>query len=87
MVERQLPKLHTRVRFPSPAPFAVRAAKAIDKAYTLRDSLGLFFHATAKGGRAWHFRYYWAGKQWPISFGTYPEVPPQEARAMRDELT
>jgi hypothetical protein len=22
MVERQLPKLHTRVRFPSPAPFA-----------------------------------------------------------------
>jgi hypothetical protein len=22
MVERQLPKLHTRVRFPSPAPFS-----------------------------------------------------------------
>ncbi|WP_372437897.1 tyrosine-type recombinase/integrase [Pseudomonas chlororaphis subsp. aureofaciens] len=65
--------------------FAVRHAKATGKKYTLRDSLGLFLHVTATGGRAWHFRYYWAGKQRPISFGTYPEVSLQEARTMRDE--
>ena len=28
MVERQLPKLHTRVRFPSPAPFVVHPSSA-----------------------------------------------------------
>ncbi|RQR98460.1 DUF4102 domain-containing protein [Burkholderia sp. Bp8994] len=65
--------------------FAVRHAKATGKKYTLRDSLGLFLQVTATGGRAWHFRYYWAGKQRPISFGTYPEVSLQEARTMRDE--
>ncbi|WP_257590165.1 Arm DNA-binding domain-containing protein [Serratia marcescens] len=26
------------------------------------------------GGRSWHFRYYWAGKQNRISFGSYPDV-------------
>lgn len=65
--------------------FAVRHAKATGKKYNLRDSLGLFLHVTATGGRAWHFRYYCSGKQRPISFGTYPEVPLQEARTMRDE--
>jgi hypothetical protein len=30
MVERQLPKLHTRVRFPSPAPLSVSIARSRD---------------------------------------------------------
>jgi len=38
--------------------FAVRHAKATGRKYTLRDSLGLFLHVTATGGRAWHFRYF-----------------------------
>ena len=42
---------------------AVRQAKATGKAYTLPDLDGLSLAVTAAGGRTWHFRYYWAGKQ------------------------
>jgi len=41
----------------------VRQAKATGKAYTLPDLDGLSLAVTAAGGRTWHFRYYWAGKQ------------------------
>ena len=53
---------------------AVRQAKATGKAYTLPDLDGLSLAVTAAGGRTWHFRYYWAGKQKRMSLGTYPEV-------------
>jgi integrase len=49
------------------------------------DSDGLSLAVTAAGGRAWHFRYYWAGKKKRISLGTYPEVTLREARSLRDE--
>ena len=64
---------------------AVRQAKATGKAYTLPDLDGLSLAVTAAGGRTWHFRYYWAGKQKRISLGTYPEVTLREARSLRDE--
>ena len=64
---------------------AVRQAKATGKAYTLPDLDGLSLAVTAAGGRTWHFRYYWAGKQKRMSLGTYPEVPLREARSLRDE--
>jgi len=64
---------------------AVRPAKATGKAYTLPDSDGLSLAVTAAGGRTWHFRYYWAGKQKRMSLGTYPEVTLREARSLRDE--
>ena len=51
---------------------AVRQAKDTGKAYTLPDSDGLSLAVTAAGGRTWHFRCYWAGKQKPMSLGTYP---------------
>jgi integrase len=63
----------------------VRQAKATGKAYTLPDLDGLSLAVTAAGGRTWHFRYYWAGKQKRISLGTYPEVTLREARSLRDE--
>lgn len=40
---------------------------------------------TAAGGRTWHYRYYWSGKQKRMSLGTYPEVGLREARGLRDE--
>ena len=64
---------------------AVRQAKATGKAYTLPDLDGLSLAVTAAGGRTWHFRYYWAGKQKRMSLGTYPEVTLREARSLRDE--
>ena len=62
---------------------AVRQAKATGKAYTLPDLDGLSLAVTAAGGRTWHFRYYWAGKQKRMSLGTYPEVTLREARSLR----
>ncbi len=41
----------------------VRQAKATGNAYTLPDIDGLSLAVTAAGGRTWHFRYCWAGKQ------------------------
>lgn len=64
---------------------AVRQAKATGKAYTLPDLDGLSLAVTAAGGRTWHFRYYWAGKQKRMSLGTYPAVTLREARSLHDE--
>ncbi|CAI1728975.1 tyrosine-type recombinase/integrase [Serratia fonticola] len=63
----------------------IRQAKATGKAYTLGDIDGLSLSISDKGGKSWHFRYYWAGKQKRISLGTYPEVSLREARSLRDE--
>jgi integrase len=63
----------------------VRQARATGKAYTLGDIDGLSLAVTDLGGRSWHFRYIWAGKQKRMSLGTYPEVSLREARALRDQ--
>lgn len=63
----------------------VRQAKAADKDYTLGDADGLALHITAEGGKSWHFRYSWGGKQKRMSLGTYPEVRLREAREARDK--
>jgi len=41
----------------------IRQAKATDTLYTLPDGDGLGLAVTPVGGKAWHFRYYWLGKQ------------------------
>jgi integrase len=64
---------------------AVRQAKATGKAYTLGDIDGLSLAVSPQGGKSWHFRYYWGGKQKRMSLGTYPEVSLREARQARDE--
>lgn len=63
----------------------VRQAKATGKDYTLGDIDGLSLGVTASGGKSWHFRYSWAGKQKRMSLGTYPEVGLRQARTLRDE--
>ncbi|HBO1705041.1 TPA: tyrosine-type recombinase/integrase [Pseudomonas aeruginosa] len=64
---------------------AVRQARPTGKDYTLPDFDGLSLAVSAKGGKSWHFRYYWAAKQKRMSLGTYPAVGLREARALRDE--
>ncbi len=64
---------------------AVRQARSTGKDYTLPDFDGLSLAVSAKGGKSWHFRYYWAAKQKRMSLGTYPEVGLRAARALRDE--
>ena len=53
---------------------AVRKAKATSKAYTLADLDGLSLAVAPGGGKSWHFRYQWYGKQKRMSLGTYPEL-------------
>lgn len=65
--------------------FAIRKAKATGKAYTLADHDGLALAVAPGGGKSWHFRYQWLGKQKRMSLGTYPEVSLRDARALRDE--
>lgn len=64
---------------------AIRHARVTGKDYTLADSDGLFLNVTAQGGKIWHFRYYWAGRQKRMSFGSYPQVGLRDARTRRDE--
>jgi integrase len=64
---------------------AVRQAKATGTAYTLGDTDGLSLNVALNGGKSWHFRYCWLGKQKRISLGTYPEVSLRQARLARDE--
>jgi integrase len=63
----------------------VRQAKATGKAYTIGDFDGLSLVVSPQGGKSWHFRYYWGGKQKRMSLGSYPEVSLREARQARDE--
>ena len=63
----------------------VRQAQATGRAYTLGEGRGLALNVAAKGGKSWHFRYSWFGKQRRMSLGTYPEVGLKEARARRDQ--
>ncbi|MFA7579950.1 MAG: integrase arm-type DNA-binding domain-containing protein [Castellaniella sp.] len=63
----------------------VRQARAARKTYNLPDTDGLGLVVTPTGGKSWHLRYYWLGKQKRISLGNYPEVSLREARTLRDD--
>ena len=63
----------------------VRHARITGNDYTLGDTDGLALNVTARGGKIWRFRYYWAGRQKRISLGSYPQINLKEARTRRDE--
>lgn len=63
----------------------LRNAKPAEKNYTITDGQGLSILITNKGAKGWRFRYRYLGKPKLMSFGTYPEVSLQQARARRDE--
>ncbi|MEZ0472979.1 tyrosine-type recombinase/integrase [Luteimonas salinilitoris] len=65
---------------------AVRQTPATGKAYTLGDGRGLALYVAANGGKSWHFRYRWLGRQRRMSLGTYPEVSLKDARIRREAL-
>jgi hypothetical protein len=52
----------------------VRQARATGTSYTIGDGDGLALNVSAHGGKSWHFRYYWLGRQKRLSLGTYPEI-------------
>ena len=52
----------------------VRQAKAAEKTYSIPDTDGLGLVVARTGGKSWHLRYYWLGKQKRISLGNYPEI-------------
>ena len=64
---------------------AVRQATPTGKDFTLGDIDGLSLAVTASGGRSWHFRYCWNGKQKRISLDTDPQVSLRDARSLQDE--
>jgi integrase len=64
---------------------ACRNARAKDKAYKLTDGAGLHLLVKPNGGRYWRMKYYFAGKEKLLSFGTYPEVTLAEARERREK--
>lgn len=63
----------------------VRQARITGNDYTIGDTDGLALNVTARGGKIWRFRYYWAGVQKRMSLGSYPQISLKEARARRDE--
>lgn len=64
---------------------AIRNAKPTGKPYTLPDTDNLSLAVSPKGGKCWHFRYYWNNKQKRMSLGQYPTVSLAAARSRRDE--
>jgi len=63
----------------------VRQAVPRAKPYALVDSGGLRLFVEPNGKKRWHFRFSLKGKQWRISFGSYPQVSLRQARILRDE--
>lgn len=63
----------------------VRQARITGNDYTIGDTDGLALNVTARGGKIWRFRYYWAGVQKRMSLGSYPQISLKDARVRRDE--
>lgn len=67
----------------------VRHARITGNDYTLGGMDGLALHVTARGGKVWLFRYYWAGCVsgiWWIGWCggiSAPERAPLQAQAVR----
>ncbi len=65
--------------------FAVRNAKARDKAYKLTDGGGLYLHIQPNGSKLWRMKFRHLGKEKLLSFGPYPLVSIAGARRKRDD--
>jgi integrase len=63
----------------------VRTAKPRKNEYKIFDGGGLFLLVTPSGGKLWHLKYRFDGKERRLSFGPYPEISLAEARAKKDE--
>lgn len=64
----------------------VRTAKPKESEYKLFDGGGLFLFVTPSGGKLWHFKYRFDGKEKKIALGSYPEISLLDARRRRDDV-
>jgi integrase len=58
-------------------------AKALERAYKLADSEGLFLLVQPNGAKLWRMKYRFAGKEKLLSFGAYPALGIAAAREKR----
>jgi len=63
----------------------VRNVKPRENNFKLFDGGGLFLLVTPSGGKLWHFKYRFNGKEKKLAFGSYPEISLIAARKKRDE--
>ena len=59
--------------------------KATDKVQKHSDGGGLYIHVAPTGGKLWRMNYRFNDRQKTLSFGAYPAVSLEDARAKRDE--
>ena len=63
----------------------VSKAKPGSREYKLYDGGGLFILVTPSGGKLWHFKYRYNGKEKKLTFGPYPAVSLSDARQGRED--
>lgn len=64
---------------------ALKKTATSGQAVTIKDGDGLTLIARPDGAGWWRLRYWLAGRENRLSFGTYPEVTLKQARQRRDE--
>ncbi len=60
---------------------AIKPLKPREKPYKAADGGGLYVEVTPAGGKLWRLKYRFGGKENRLSFGPWPEVSLDEARA------
>ncbi|GLI37751.1 integrase arm-type DNA-binding domain-containing protein [Geobacter hydrogenophilus] len=63
----------------------IKNAKPAPKDYKLFDGGGLFLLVTPAGGKLWHLKYRFAGKEQKLTFGPYPTTSLADARQHRED--
>lgn len=63
----------------------MRNAKPREKKYKIYDTGGLFMIIAPAGGKWWHLKYRFEGKEKQLSLGVYPDVSLAKARKRRDQ--
>lgn len=63
----------------------IKAAKAKDKAYTLKDIKGLSINVSSTGVKSWFFRFSWNKKMQRLTLGQYPEISLVAARNLCEQ--
>ena len=64
----------------------VKAAKAKEKSYMLRDDKGLYLRVDPSGRKYWILRYWENSKEHELSLSPYPDLSLKDARLKRDEI-
>lgn len=63
----------------------ISKARPAPKEYKLFDGGGLFLLVTPTGGKLWHMKYRFEGKERKLTFGGYPAVSLSDARRRRED--